>query len=578
MTDRTGPRPDEFSIEEIRGAEAEVRRLLQASERLLSPVAAPPEGAPPPEPRAAPLSASILPEPARAWAEACATWLDMDQTMPTIAAICAAASVLQGRVRVRWRAGVEEPVCLYWLVFSATGTLKSQVLSHATRAIRQLELEWREQAAKENEERAGQRKWREQQVTRLRRKPAPNALADKQRWLQEIAEYEHELAQFQPVTSPQWLQGDVNPSLLPKILRHNYEAEGIARCAVLIDEGTFLSNITGRHQGSTQVETLLSAVNGSPLDFVRASQTSDEMVSIRLPATYMTICALVQPDYYDRLTKNQQLADCGFLGRTIRTVLDAPARKVPLDSPPIPDAIQSAYDAWLRALATADVPEVVDLTEDAATGQCVREMYDSVELDGTGFSKRVIGLVARIGAIIKVGNEMGHPRSLSHPQSKRLVESTDAYDWIDDYAGSEGDRGLGTIGEGSEGGTDGTGCAPPLIRVLKEIFLYIYVQSLPRVRSVERPSDPLAQVVASVCRHLPWCSPIPKSNRRRVRDLAKTWNAKTRPGADRLYRALEELEEQGVIEWVPASARRYGGETRYREFILTGETLRDGQG
>jgi hypothetical protein len=489
--------------------------------------------------------------------------------MPTIAAVCAAASAHARGPAERWRPGVEEPVCLYWLVFSPTGSMKSQVLAKATQAIRALELERRESVEAENRHRASQRKWREQQLQRLRRKVAPKVHVEKQAWLQEMAELEAQVEQHDPALAPQWLQGDVNPSLLPKILRHNYEAEGIARCSVLVDEGTFLSNVTGRHQGSTMVETLLSAVNGAPLDFVRASQTSDDMVSIRLPATFMTICAFVQPDYYDRLTTNQHLADCGFLGRTIRTVLDAPAKRVPYESPPIPDAIQSAYDAWLRALATQEVPEVIDLTADATTGALVRSLYETIEVDGTGFSRRAMGLVARVAAIIQVGSGIdASPRSNSSPRLPGAVKRSYVHDYIDEFGDAEDEYPIGDSGTRGTGVRDGTGGALPLTRIINDLFLYIYVRALRGVRAVERPVAPLATLLTHVRRHLPWVSPIKKTNRRRVTDLAKTWNARSRPSPDRIYQALEELEQEGVIEWVPASLRKYGGQQRYREFIV----------
>lgn len=566
MTDRPKDKPPGYSVDEIQRAVEEVTRPRAP----LSIAPTIPEAPAIDEPDQLPLSADILPEPARTWAKACAAWLNLDETMPTIAALCAAAAVLQGRVRVRWKSGVEEPVCLYWLVFSATGTLKSQVLSRATQAIRALEAERREAADADEKHNRGERRWREAQLQRLRRQKKPDERAQRQQWLQDMAELEAEIDQFTTPKPPEWLHGDVNPSLLPKILRHNYEAEGIARAAFLVDEGTFLANISGRHQGSTQVETLLSAINGAPLSFVRASQTTDDMVSIRLPATYMTICALVQPDYYDRLTGDQKLADSGFLGRTIRTLIDGAPRKPAFDSPEIPAHAQSAYDGWLRALATEDVPDLVDLTADATTGLLVASMYERIAWDGTGFSRRVLGLVCRVAAIVSVGSTIVCRQQGSSAAKNRHGEYDYLDEMIEEYPGSTGENEVvGGVG-GGEGGQVGTGGALPLTRVLNDLFLFIYIQGLREVRATEQPAASLRSLTRRVWDRLPPLQTTDKRDpvRRKLRDLIRSYSHGQAPPTDKVYAALEELAEQGVIEWVPQSTYRYRGQVRYGEFRL----------
>lgn len=568
MTERTGDgtRPEDWTTVEVRKALEEVT----APRAPLSIAPTIPEAPADDEVEQLPLGADILPEPARAWAVACAQWLNLDETMPTIAAICAAASVLQGRVSVRWKEGVVEPVCLYWLVFSATGTLKSQVLAKATQAIRALETERRDEADLLERHNRGERRWREAQLQRLRRQKAPDAKIDRDRWRAEMAELEADIDRLETKPAPQWLHGDVNPSLLPKILRHNYEAEGMARAAFLVDEGTFLANIIGRHQGSTQVETLLSAINGAPLSFVRASQTSDDMVSIRLPATFMTICALVQPDYYDRLVGEQRLADSGFLGRTIRTMLDGAPRKPAFDSPGIPAPIQDAYDAWLRALATQEVPEVVDLTADATTRLLVASLYERIAWDGTGFSRRVLGLVCRVAAIVCVGSTIGCRQG--EGVGRYLHDSQ--YDYVDDIAEEE----YGVIpekevvgivggGRGVQGGTVG---ATRITCIIEKLFLFIYIQGLREVRATELPAGSLRSLTRRVWDRLP---PLPTADnrdktRRKLRDLVRSFPSGKAPPTDRVYAALEELAEQGVIEWVVTSTYRYRGQLRYAEFRL----------
>lgn len=550
-----------------------------------------------------------LPKPARDWCEAISAANCAPKSLAVASCMVAAATVLQGRVRVRWKPGVDEPLCLYWFVFSGTGTRKTTIQLRAMRAVLQYQQELADQCAKDTRHILNQRRTKEAQLSRLRRQNQPSKHTDAgKEWLGKIRELEHDLEQLELPKSVEWSQGDVNPSLLPKLLQHNYEAEGIARISVMVSEGAFLHNLMGRHQGSPILEVPLGAINGEPLQFVRASKATDDPVKIRLPNTYMSMCQLLQPHLLD-LIKASDISDTGFAGRCIIEVLSSEPTKPDWTAPPVPDAVQSAYDAWLRALIEEDVPDLVDLTLDPAAGRAMRLAYESIEADGSGWSQRAAGIIARLVAIVDIGNliakrmadgktkqrkapenNLGETPGLgapSIPKGIHIVGSTE-YDWMDDFGGTDYEdlaqlgvrvppsqapesierismqHELGALGAPS--GAQNTGAQG----IIKHLFELLHVKRLPLVRTFDRPANSVTALAERVLRHCAGAPSFgaPSSEGVKVRSLWKNMPSKTRPSMDQLYAALEELEQAGAIEWVPDSMRKKGRDARYRSFRL----------
>jgi len=532
-----------------------------------------------------------LPAPVRDWCDAVSAAMACPKTLPVAAALCAAATVLQGRVSVTWKPGVTEPLCLYWFVFSGTGTRKTAILSRARRAIDLFQAQMAEQCAKDTKVVTNKRRRLEAQLGRLRRQKAagPHTSAH-QEWMGQIRELEHDLDELVPPKAVEWTQSNVNPSLLPRFMQHNHEAEGIARLAVLIDEGSFLKNLMGRHQGGQPIlEEVLGAVNGEPMLFVRSSRVADDPVKVRLPHSYLTICALLQPHLLDVL-KSPELSDVGFVGRCLVDVLDDSPIKPGWECPPIPDHVQAAYDRWLRALIDEELPETVDLTLDAATRRSVRALYESVEADGTGWSQRITGLICRIAAIVDIGKlvadriaqgrscktveQDGKHQKLGTTQIPKHVHvvTDDGYDWLDDENMPAPESAIINTEEsgGSKTGDDWGRLSPvgggSSAREIDHLTTLIYTNRIRMVRTLDRPAQSLATLASrALCTiHGRPQSPGPQS----VRDVHKAFTPKGRPSADRLYAALELLVESGCIEWDPASLRRVRGETHYTKFIV----------
>jgi hypothetical protein len=196
--------------------------------------------------------------------------------------------------------------------------------------------------------------------------------------------------------------------VLPKVLKHNLEAEGIARMAVLDAEGTFLSNLLGRHdkKGSANVDPLLKAFNGEPVDMIRTSQTSDDLVRVHLPHSYITMCLLIQPLFRERLIGRPELAENGFIGRCIVSETPTRVRRPNWDAPGIPEAVQEAYADWCLDFARLPQDCVVDLSTSSEAQDAFRAMDGTVAAligadDGCdGYLARAIGKIARIYALL----------------------------------------------------------------------------------------------------------------------------------------------------------------------------------
>lgn len=351
----------------------------------------------------------FLPAPVRAWVDACHATLGVPKVMAIAAALCAAATLCQGKLRVRIRPGWDEPVNLYWLVLAPTGARKSALLKLATDPVRALQAQLDEENEPlAHEARCDLKRAEAQHARLIRQTKAHKHTAGYQEHLEQVRELEAEIRSIRIPKSPRWLCDDINPTVIPKVLKHNLEAEGLARLSVLDAEGTFLSNLLGRHdkRGSANVDPLLKAFQGEPVDMVRTSQTSDDLVRVHLPHSYVTMCLLVQPMFRDRLVNRPELAENGFIGRCIVTETPSRAADPGWDAPGIPDEVQEAYSDWVLSYATLPQDSLVDLAADAGLQEELRGLYGTVtglrQLDEgcDGWLARGIGKICRIYALL----------------------------------------------------------------------------------------------------------------------------------------------------------------------------------
>jgi hypothetical protein len=393
-----------------------------------------------------------LPEPVQAWVDACAAAYCVPKVMPIAAALCAASLLVQGKAKVRIHEAWEEELSLYWLVFAPTGMAKSAVLKAAMAPVRALQRSAEEEMLPVIRERANERARLEAQISRMRRATKAHRYSEgAQEHLQQLRELEHELAECEVPVPPKWLHTDANPTVIPRLMAHNLAAEGIARVAVCDAEGTFVSNLLGRHSGHLNVDPLLAAYTGDPIEMVRTAPNSTTLQEFRMASSHMVMCLMVQPHYLDKLRAHPELGDNGWMGRCLISKVNRDPMPEPFRRPAIPDEVSEGYADWLARLAAVEPGTVYDMPAECQVElermHCV--ITEGIRLsDGAvGWSARSLGRICRIFALI------------------HMVDGTV--------------RTVRTVRE-SETGPGGRAC-----RVLNLLYTTIYTHGIIRARSLE---------------------------------------------------------------------------------------------
>lgn len=354
-----------------------------------------------------------LPEPVAAWVDACHLAFGVPRAMAIAAALCAACTVVQGKVSVEIRPGWTEPLSLYWLVFAGTGSRKSALLKLATAPIRalqkQLEAELRPQIAEKTRERQ-----RLEVLLRKciqKQKPTDLWTADQQEARAAVRKCAADLEDCVVPLIPRWLYDDINPTVVPRKLRHNQTADGIARLAVLDAEGTFMANLLGRHSGHVNVDPLLKGYMGEPIDMVRSVQGQDATADTHIDAAHLTLLLLVQPHYLDEIRAKPELGANGFLGRCLMTHCAPNSAPMPWEAPSVPQDVQDGYGRWLATLAAIEAGTVYQMP-----AECHRELaqfharLEADRLEGKGadgWNARTLGRICRVIALTELGTQGG---------------------------------------------------------------------------------------------------------------------------------------------------------------------------
>lgn len=386
---------------------------LLFSKGTLAPAPAKVEQAPP-DP--VPLAAAIefqdwevgwLPPAIRDWVHAQAAAHAVPRVMPLAAAMCAMATLLQGKVEVEVKPGWREPLSLFWVIASPTGAMKSSVLTAAKAPIKAMESALGTEAQDQAKSNRKLRYLYEGRCKKLRGKfAAKGSLSEDDR--NDLNSLEAQLENLPNDKAPVWLYSNINPALLPKKLQHNHEAEGIARLAVLADEDTFLRNMMGRHSGQPDLEAVLSGYTGGAIEMTRKSVATDDAVDVRLDRVHLTMLVMTQPHVLSWLREQTILADQGFWGRTV--VTNVPRGELPAaDAPTVPEAIQTAYARCLATLATIPAGTTVRLPSDVWEAQGpIAKLYADVRAHtasgqgAEGYAVRTVGRVARFWAIAEL--------------------------------------------------------------------------------------------------------------------------------------------------------------------------------
>jgi hypothetical protein len=352
------------------------------------------------------LSSHWLPAPARDWVDAVSAFAGVPKTMAIAAALCAAATVVQGKVSVEFAPGVTVPLTLWWVVLARTGGRKSTILNAAMAPIKAMQANFETQLRQDINDAKHRRETLKAQIARLRRSSKASKYTEAgQQHLQELRELEHDLDACEVPVVPRWTYDNVNPAMLPMVLQRSQEAEGIARIAIWGEEGTFIANVAGRDSGKPMAETLNQGYSGSPLSVVRKLEGSREYIDVNIPATFISMCVFTQPHYRDIL-KNQQLADNGFLGRLMVSECHVGPLPEPDACHPPSESVLKGYSDWLVRLANIPAGTVHRLSDaQMARLRALQRETDSLCMaggDGQGWAMRSAERIARIVALCEL--------------------------------------------------------------------------------------------------------------------------------------------------------------------------------
>lgn len=410
-----------------------------------------------------------LPEPVRDWVDAVAAAFCVPKVMPIAAALCAASLLVQGKAKVHINEAWEEELNLYWLVFAPTGMAKSGVLKAAMAPVRAIQAGLEEEMRPVIVERTNERARLEAQIARMRRATKAHRYTDgAQEHLQQLRELEHELSECEVPKPPEWLYTDANPTVIPRLMAHNLEAEGIARVAVCDAEGTFLANLLGRHSGHLNVDPLLAAYTGDPIEMVRTAPNSTSLQKFRMRSSHMVMCLMVQPHYLDKLRAHPELGDNGWLGRCLMSRVSGSTAPTPFERPAVSDTVARAYAEWLAQIATVPSGSVYSMPPESLDE--LRNMHERIEASAAlshgaiGWAKRSLGRICRIFALIHLCEVHCPTVPLSHP--------------------AHGDR------------------ARRVLEILTYLYNTLYLQGLERAEATEPARHPLPTLAR---RALAWC-------------------------------------------------------------------------
>lgn len=210
-------------------------------------------------------------------------------------------TVIQGKIQIMPHAGHAEPMAMWSIIASPSGTRKSTVMRHLIAPLQKIELADREQTLAYNRENALRNESSESRIKALRRRQqnAPRAAFDKIN--SEVAEIS---AAIRPMQVPLALmcQETTEAALFDELSTQKGE-----RIGVFDTEGGFFSNAT-----LGKISFFLKCYSG---DYISNSTRSHGKICLQAPQ--LSLCIAMQNEMLKRIMKNPLWWSQGFFPRTL---------------------------------------------------------------------------------------------------------------------------------------------------------------------------------------------------------------------------------------------------------------------
>jgi len=291
-------------------------------------------------------------------AEATATPVDL----AAVSALGVVSTVAAGAVVVEPVVGWHEPVNIYTIALAAPGEGKTPASNTVAQPLDRIEQERQGRMAPEIIEAEGRKRMAESARKRLEEVAAKAGPVDRMAATADALDAAHFAAGIEVPACPRLYTLDATPEGLVRLL-----AEQGGRLAVLTDEGADFFELAGRYSatGKGNLGVYLKGWDGKRYVSDRAGR--DPLV---IEMTTLTVSLMAQPVVLSDLAKDRQARGRGLLARFLWSMPSTEVGKRPMQRPPVPAHLSTAWDSLVGSLAdqaegVTGAPLVLRLEADA---------------------------------------------------------------------------------------------------------------------------------------------------------------------------------------------------------------------
>lgn len=296
-----------------------------------------------------------------------------DSAMAGMAALSVLAAAVAGYVKINSVSNHTEELTLYTATVAHPGERKSSVMKAMTEPLRELQQELVTEVKDKRAQALAQ--------ARIEQKAADQAekvasMADLGNRAQAIADAQSAVTRAEQARDavparPRLLVDDVTPEELVTLM----EGQG-GRIALLSAEGGVFGMIAGRYSREPNIDVYLKGYDGEPIDVDRRG---GEPISIE--RAVLAIGVALQPGVIAKAMENSPVSARGLIQRF--SFAQPPSRlgHRKIETPPIPDAVTTAYRDGVRKLVTdgRSASETVILTLSPAARRAYADLAGRVE-------------------------------------------------------------------------------------------------------------------------------------------------------------------------------------------------------
>jgi hypothetical protein len=367
----------------------------------------------------------VLPSWGGEFVQAVATTTETPVDLAAMVFLGVLSTALAKRVRVRVKPDWVEPVNLYLMVKSESGSGKSTVFKHMLDPIFQFQSEERRRLQAEVARGVSKRQGLEEAVKEAQRKVG-RSLDDPEKqskWQEKLDHLNLELVQMRCPVLPLFVAEDATPEALASTLYDHGE-----RMAVLSPEGgEILQIMAGRYSASPNIGIYLKAYTGDRTTIHRRGR--EEI----LEEPILTLVFTVQPAVVAELVENRHFKERGLVGRFAYSLPSSKLGHRKFIRADIPAEVRERYVDRVRTLmGHAGGVELV-VTPKAHNELHILFAGSENELDATTgslasmqeWAARMCGTAVRIAGLLHVA--AGGGEEIDGPTMRRAVELTRDY-------------------------------------------------------------------------------------------------------------------------------------------------------